>query len=207
MPRAALAALAGSLNGLVLLVPAALMGRTPWQDAVMMAAIVTLCLAVAAETWCWLPAGGEGRSAAQDDLAWLNWAQGLGLLISFELAVMGHLVPSGGWPMIGLGLILVGAVLRALAITRLGAGFTNTGRPGRDSLCVDGIYGWMRHPAEIGLILIYVGFPLSLQAWPIMAVAVPVLLVLSVLRIRAEDRGLAAAFPEAYADYRGRFRF
>ena len=185
---------AGVLNGLVLLAPIIVVrGRLP--DMVEMWAVACICLAVAAETMCAV----APAPLLHDDLNALNWAQGLGLLAGFEMSLLwapeGHIAP--GLCLAGGVMILSGAVLRCLAIRQLGDGFTNTSRPATAVLCRDGIYSWLRHPAETGLLLIAAGFPLALGAWQAMLVVMPVLLVLSLIRIRCEERGLAKAFPGA----------
>ena len=160
-----------------------------------------MCLAVAAETMCAV----TPAAPVHDDLNVLNWAQGVGLLAGFELSLLlapqGHVAPAlclaGGL------MVLSGAALRCLAIRQLGDGFTNTSRPATAALCKDGVYRWLRHPAETGLLLIAAGFPLALGVWAAMLVVMPVLALLSLIRIRCEERGLAKAFPAAYDQVRG----
>ena len=194
---------AGVLNGIVLLAPVIFIhGRLP--DAVEIWSVACVCLAVAAEAMCVVtPATPE-----HDDLNVLNWAQGLGLLTAFELSLVsapqGHMAL--GLCLAGGVMVLAGACLRCLAIRQLGEGFTNTSRPATTVLCRDGIYRWLRHPAETGLLLIAAGFPLALGAWQAMLVVMPVLALLSLIRIRCEERGLAKAFPDAYGRPRGVFR-
>lgn len=169
-----------------------------------MVAIACLSLAVATEVIC----AATPPPPSDGDLDGLNWAQGLALLVGFELELL------WGWHSAsllagaaGVATMLAGTVLRGLAIRTLGGGFTNTSRPATAGLCVSGIYARLRHPAEAGLLLIAAGFAAVAGAWQAMAVVLPLLLVLSALRIRHEERGLARAFPESFDAYRLRVRF
>ena len=169
-----------------------------------MVAIVCLSVAVATEVVC----AATPPPPSDGDLDGLNWAQGLALLAGFELELLwgwhDASLPAGA---AGAAAMLAGTVLRGLAIRSLGGGFTNTSRPATAGLCVASVYGWLRHPAEVGLLLIAAGFAAIVGAWQAMAVVLPLLLVLSALRIRHEERGLARAFPESFEAYRRRVRF
>ncbi|WP_443748362.1 methyltransferase family protein [Asticcacaulis solisilvae] len=200
---------AGGVNALVLLAPVVLLRHAPFGDIGLLTAIAGLSLAVAVETFCGLPVPVSVSARSAGDLDWLNWLQGLALLASFE-ACCGwracHPVQASVWLAAGAILLMTGVALRAAAILRLGAGFTNSAVPGNDTLCTGGVYAWLRHPAETGLCLIVTGFTGALEAWPIAATTLPAFAVLSVLRMRLEDRGLARAFPDAFQAYCRRVR-
>ena len=206
--RAGLAGLAACLNGILLLVPVTWLSHGVLPGGVTLFAVACLCGAVAAETACATPVQA---SSSNNDLDLLNWAQGLWLLVSFEAALIwttlhpepmsALIVAAGGATM------AAGASLRCLAIRKLGSGFTNNSQPATASLCVDGVYARLRHPAETGLLLLAVGLPLCLQAWAIMPWLVAPQLLLSWLRIRAEERGLAQAFPETFEHHRNHVKF
>ncbi|WP_165698770.1 methyltransferase family protein [Bremerella volcania] len=92
----------------------------------------------------------------------------------------------------GATLLIAGIFLRASAIHALGPRFVS-------DVCCDappvsvGIYRYLRHPSEIGLLAITVGGPLVLQAPWSALVAGCVLAPISMWRIRREDKVLAAA--------------
>lgn len=200
---------AGGLNALALLAPAFFLRHGPFWDASLLAAVAGVSLAVTLETFCWLPVPISMPATSASDLDWLNWTQGLGLLAGFEACCVWHLYHPAGvlaWLAAGLLLVIVGSALRAAAILRLGAGFTNSAAPGRNALCTGGIYAWLRHPAEAGLFLIVAGFSVALQVWVIAAITLPVFAALSVLRVHLEERGLARAFPDAFQAYCRRVR-
>ena len=74
---------------------------------------------------------------------------------------------------------------------------------GRGTLVTDGIYGRLRHPQYLGLILLVVGFNIQ---WPtVLTLAMaPVLIVMYVRLARREDRELAARFGDGSTAYASR---
>lgn len=92
----------------------------------------------------------------------------------------------------GGALLLVGIALRMLAIQALGNQFISDIQVGSE-IVRDGIYAWLRHPSEIGLLLIAAGGPLLVGA-PLTAItALLLLLPISLWRMRREDLALALA--------------
>ena len=86
--------------------------------------------------------------------------------------------------------LALGIGLRLVAILTLGERFTHAVEllPGH-RIEDQGIYRWMSHPSEVGLLLIGAGTGALLGvAW-----LVPVMLLPMVIRIRAEERLLASA--------------
>jgi protein-S-isoprenylcysteine O-methyltransferase Ste14 len=71
------------------------------------------------------------------------------------------------------------------------------------TLATKGPYGWVRHPQYDGFLLVMTGFLLQ---WPTIPTLLmfPVLVVLYVRLARAEERELAVAFGQDWADYAGR---
>lgn len=120
---------------------------------------------------------------------------GIGLLVVFWSAqVEGIFLPTrwSGLPLAGAVLLGLGITLRILAIRALGTQFVSDVRVG-GRVVRNGVYAWLKHPSEIGLLLIAGGGPLLLDA-PVSAVAAAVLLLpVSRWRMRREDQALAAS--------------
>jgi protein-S-isoprenylcysteine O-methyltransferase len=93
-------------------------------------------------------------------------------------------------------------VLRLRAIEDLGAGFSSAIEPGR-RLVAEGIYAWVRHPSEAGLLLLAGGLSGLGGSWVAAGLVVAVLLPVSILRILQEERSLSARFGARHARYRG----
>jgi protein-S-isoprenylcysteine O-methyltransferase Ste14 len=108
------------------------------------------------------------------------------------------------WATFGLGIVLVlaGAGLRDWAIVTLGRFFRRevTIAPGQ-RLVRRGPYRVLRHPSYTGLILVCAGYGLAFGSWVAAAVALLVMAVGLLPRIRVEERALAGEFGAEYADY------
>lgn len=129
----------------------------------------------------------------------LNVASGVSLLAIGWLSVAGQ---GGSWT--GAFVAASGIALRVLAIRTLGEAFTSAIAPSAGALTETGIYGWVRHPSELGLLAIGAGLAL-LGGSPAAAVAFGcALLPSSVLRIRWEEQALSATFGDRHRVYRHR---
>ena len=93
---------------------------------------------------------------------------------------------------IGAMLLVLGVALRILAVRALGNQFVTDIRvDGR--IVRDGIYAYLRHPSELGLLLIAIGAPLSIGS-PMTALTAALLLTpISWWRMKREDQALRRA--------------
>jgi isoprenylcysteine carboxyl methyltransferase (ICMT) family protein YpbQ len=109
---------------------------------------------------------------------------------------VGGAIENGDGAAWGVALIAVGAALRVTAIVQLGGGFRT--RLDSPTLVTTGVYRWLRHPSEYGLILIAAGGAVALASW-IAAIAACVVAALSVVRCRREDAALRRTHGDAHA--------
>jgi protein-S-isoprenylcysteine O-methyltransferase Ste14 len=103
---------------------------------------------------------------------------------------------------IGIAVLLVGLGIRIWAVVTLGASFRLTVETHEKQKVVDrGPYRYVRHPAYGGLLLICLGYGLSLQNWLSLAPAVifPVAAVL--YRIHVEEQYLVSSIGDDYRRY------
>jgi protein-S-isoprenylcysteine O-methyltransferase Ste14 len=105
---------------------------------------------------------------------------------------------------LGLSLYVTGGVLRIAPVFVLGRRFSGLVaiQPGHE-LVTDGLYGSVRHPSYLGLIIMGLGWALTFRsgAGVILAgLVIPPLLV----RIRSEEALLRSEFGEEYESYRRR---
>jgi protein-S-isoprenylcysteine O-methyltransferase Ste14 len=140
----------------------------------------------------WRVDGGRGNT--------LSLVSGVSLLATAWLAIGTGVDHSMAW--LGSLVSIAGIALRCFAIRELGPGFTSTIEPGFGRrLVVAGIYGRVRHPSDLGLLLVGSGIGLlggSLSAGLVVLVGiVPSIL----LRIREEERALSAQFGTAHRAY------
>ncbi len=137
------------------------------------------------------------RKETTDDPRALQVAAFVGafMLVMFWTAQLErHFLSPSIWNLSAFGTVLVvcGIILRASAIHSLGPRFIS------DVHCdgppvTKGIYRFMLHPSEIGMLAIAVGGPLTLQAPWTAIIAFSVLTPISYWRVLRENQVLAAA--------------
>jgi protein-S-isoprenylcysteine O-methyltransferase Ste14 len=103
---------------------------------------------------------------------------------------------------LGVAMLLLGTVIRVVAVATLRRNFSNRLRIRQGHTLVrTGIYRWIRHPAYLGLILIFLAIPVLLSSvlgFLVMLSIVPLLLH----RIRLEEKMLVEHFGAEYEEYR-----
>ena len=112
-----------------------------------------------------------------------------------------------GWPWVrwlGVALYALGGILRLWPVFVLGRRFSGLVaiQPGHQ-LVTTGLYGLIRNPSYLGLIVLMLGWGLAFRSWIGVLFAVLTIPVL-VGRIRAEEALLGYEFGEAWAAYRAR---
>ncbi|MCW3465372.1 methyltransferase family protein [Chitinophaga nivalis] len=105
-------------------------------------------------------------------------------------------------PAIGLGMIILGMLLRFAAIRQLGRLFTVVVTIRKDhQVKTDGLYRLIRHPAYTGSLLSFLGFALSLNNWySLFLVFIPVTAAF-IYRMNIEEEMLLSQFGQTYKDY------
>ncbi len=105
---------------------------------------------------------------------------------------------------LGIALYACGGVLRLWPVFTLGPRFSGVVaiQPGH-ALVTTGIYGVIRHPSYLGLIVLMVGWALVFRSMAGVLLALAMVPVL-VVRIEAEERLLANEFGEDYEAFRRR---
>ena len=135
-------------------------------------------------------------------------AYGSGFLVPFATAAMGTWAPE--WLerttnpyLIAPGVILwtIGGTLKIWPLWHLRRAFSI--EPAARRLVTTGPYRWARHPIYVGHIMVYLGILLLMPTLPFALVLI-LWFALTLIRIRAEDETLAAAFPEQHRVYRAR---
>jgi protein-S-isoprenylcysteine O-methyltransferase Ste14 len=102
---------------------------------------------------------------------------------------------------IGVSMILIGMIIRFVAITTLKKNFSGRLRIRADhNLVTNGIYHWIRHPAYLGAILFFLGFPIIVSS--VLGILVMFFIVPLILRrIRNEESMLIERFGSKYEEY------
>jgi len=131
----------------------------------------------------------------------LALATGMTLLAIFWLTVVAIAQHGSSplWPIGGCAM-LTGVLLRWAAIRTLGRQFrTEISIPADHQLIVTGVYRWLRHPSEFGLLLISAGAGAFAGSWIGLLLTVGLLYPLMRLRLRCEEAELIAAWGEQYS--------
>ena len=136
-------------------------------------------------------------STGNDRLATrFNAMQGLVLLVSLAgliaAAGLDDQRPQGWIVATGFLVLVMAGVLRRSAITQLGSGFSDGFQP-QGEVVRTGLYNWLRHPAELGLVLLPVGVAMMLGISEWLPIAWPAVLVTSAARIGQEEYWLRQA--------------
>jgi protein-S-isoprenylcysteine O-methyltransferase Ste14 len=103
---------------------------------------------------------------------------------------------------VGIGLMLLGIVLRWYSAGILGKYFTfDIAIHGGQALIEAGPYRYVRHPSYSGALLTLLGFGMALGNWAGLAVALSCLGAAYAYRIPIEESALSAALGETYRQY------
>jgi len=103
---------------------------------------------------------------------------------------------------IGLSVILVGMILRFVAIMQLGRLFTVNVTIRKDHhIKKTGLYSILRHPSYAGSLLSFLGFGLSVNNWLGLVIAFVPVFVVFVYRMNIEEKVLTDQFGEEYTTY------
>ena len=99
-------------------------------------------------------------------------------------------------------IIIIGIIMRLIAIKQLGRFFTVDVTIRKDhQLMQKGFYKYLRHPSYTGALLSFIGFGLSLNNWFSLAIVFLPVLFTFIHRINIEEKVLAEQFGEQYLDY------
>jgi protein-S-isoprenylcysteine O-methyltransferase Ste14 len=124
----------------------------------------------------------------------------IGVFVSANFA---HPIFSGELlSLIGVIIIIIGMIIRFVAIKQLGRFFTvNVTIRTEHQLVQRGFYKYLRHPSYSGSLLSFLGFGLSLNNWlSLMIIFLPTLFAF-IYRMKIEENVLAEQFGEQYQDY------
>lgn len=104
---------------------------------------------------------------------------------------------------IGLGIILLGIIMRIAAVISLGKFFTVDVTIREDhKLKQDGVYKYLRHPSYFASLISFIGFGLSINSWPGLILIVIAVMTVFIYRITIEEKILIGQFGSEYLDYK-----
>jgi protein-S-isoprenylcysteine O-methyltransferase Ste14 len=98
--------------------------------------------------------------------------------------------------------MVAGLGIRWTAIVTLGKAFSsNVAILDSQKIVKSGIFGWVRHPSYLGLLLVFVAVGLHSRNWIGFALAVVPTTAVMMYRMHVEEIALRAAFGEEYLGY------
>lgn len=110
-----------------------------------------------------------------------------------------------GWQLLGIATALAGSLFAATAMWSLGRSYgIRTDVFESHRLKTNGVYGVVRHPMYLGILVYHLGAALGLESLVLLAATALVMLPYSAARIAAEERVLRAAFGADYERYAAR---
>ncbi len=126
----------------------------------------------------------------------------LGLLLAYKVPAAAITGASVFLFWLGILLMYAGIALRLYAITLLGAFFTTTVAVAAEQTVIEaGPYRLIRHPSYTGLLIILLGFGLSLTNWLSLLVIMGCAFIGFSYRIRVEEHVLQEHLGQRYQEY------
>jgi protein-S-isoprenylcysteine O-methyltransferase Ste14 len=109
----------------------------------------------------------------------------------------------GHWLKVAAVIVMViGLAIRWTAIITLGRSFSsNVAILDSQKIMRTGVFGLVRHPSYLGLLLVFLAVGLHSRSWAAFALAVVPTTAVLLYRIRVEEAALRAAFGEEYLAY------
>jgi protein-S-isoprenylcysteine O-methyltransferase Ste14 len=105
----------------------------------------------------------------------------------------------------GLLLILIGIIIRWIAIVQLGKSFTvDVAITDKASLKTDGLFSRVRHPSYLGLLITIIGFSVTMNSLTSFIIFVMPVTLAVLYRIRVEENVLFEEFGDNYTAYKSK---
>lgn len=107
---------------------------------------------------------------------------------------------------------IIGLLVTLLGLFLWGMGFLNLGKkafsilPEAKVLQTERIYKYFRHPIYLGITLTFLGLSLSLGSWEGFIYIIIIIIPLTIIRAREEEKVLMAKFGQEYLDYKKRVK-
>jgi protein-S-isoprenylcysteine O-methyltransferase Ste14 len=127
-------------------------------------------------------------------------------IAAFAGGTIASSVPAGRMPRgafwIGIALIVLGIIVRAIAIATLWRYFTvDVAIASGHELIERGMYRFIRHPSYTGSLLSFLGLGIAMRNWISFAVVVIATFLALSYRVRVEEAALIEHFGDRYREY------
>lgn len=133
---------------------------------------------------------------------WITIVIAITLATYVSLTTIHPIFSRYGFQTTGIIIILIGIVIRFIAIKQLGRFFTvDVTIRENHQLLQTGFYSVLRHPSYSGALLSFLGFGLSLNNWLGIPIAFLPVLFMFIHRMNTEEKVLTEQFGEQYLAY------
>jgi protein-S-isoprenylcysteine O-methyltransferase Ste14 len=137
------------------------------------------------------------------NLIWISIVVSMTLGILCSNYWVAPIVTNSALLYIGSALIVIGMIIRFIAIRTLGKFFTvDLAIHGNHSLVQHGLYKTIRHPSYTGSLLSFFGFGLSLNNWISLIIIFVPILITFINRINIEEKLMLSQFGPDYETYK-----
>lgn len=148
--------------------------------------------------------GGDGKVKDRGTqlLLWLTIVPAVTACEWLRYVARGEILTAGDWlTTLAVAVMLAALAIRWSAVWNLGKAFSaNVAIRSGQRLNTTGMYGWVRHPSYLGLLLVFAAIGIHSRHWIGMALmAVPTAAL--IYRIHVEEIALREAFGAEYAEY------
>jgi|WetSurMetagenome_2_1015567.scaffolds.fasta_scaffold22427_4 protein-S-isoprenylcysteine O-methyltransferase Ste14 len=150
---------------------------------------------------------GKSDSKNQDKgtiiIIWLTIGVSIALGIISKIYIRLPIANTPLIPYLGLAVLILGMIIRTIAIITLGKYFTVDVTLRKDHKVIrEGLYKILRHPAYSGSLLSFIGFGFTLNNWAsLFCIIVPVTIAM-LYRIKIEEKALLEHFGTEYEEYK-----
>ena len=148
---------------------------------------------------------GQGKLGDRGSLQllWLSIAFSITAAMWIGAANPHNFLAHKAWvPLLCLGLMVLGLVVRVVAVVSLGRAFSvNVAIRDEQKVKRDGLYALMRHPSYAGMLPLFLSVGLAQRNWISLAIMVVVPGAALLYRIHVEEIALREHFGQEYVDY------
>lgn len=188
-----LVALGLAAHAVMLLVPLAML-RSLDASSLLVVASAVCAAALEASAAPWTPS----RARLEEGPRLRTWSAAASMVLGAATVHAAASARPGVGLVLGIALLVFGGLVRRAAIVQLGDGFRTEG--GATALRTTGLYRHVRHPSELGLMLMSGGLVLVAPSYLACGLAMAQLGLL-VVRLQIEEAALRRSFPGTYEAY------
>jgi protein-S-isoprenylcysteine O-methyltransferase Ste14 len=136
-------------------------------------------------------------------LIWITIIATISISVFISINFHFPIFSNSAFQYVGLAVVLIGMILRLIAVASLGKFFTVDVTIKQDHrLKKNGLYKYLRHPSYFGSLISFIGFGISLNNWVALLLIMFAILTAFIIRIKIEEKVLIEQFGSEYIEYK-----